>query len=172
MKQWEVRIEVVVANVESTYKYTNTPSKTSFTHFPKRTRMNVLLYRRLYLSQNWGSNHFIQLKHKVVGFKRLQTWYPNIRTFDKIKNHPLVTSGRAYWINNNELCMGYQLRTNPNVFRPIFSEKRQRLLKVVHADIIRPTKFWHAVRVRYWHTTCQLKQLPLECVECIVRFIY
>lgn len=135
--------------------------------------MNVLLYRKLYLSENWGSNRFHMLKHTVVGFQKLQHWYPNRRTlFDRIQNHPFVTSGRAFWINNSELCMGYQLQTNPRVFRPIFSDKRQRLLNVVHANIIHPSNFWHTVRMRYWLTVSQLKQLPLECVDCIVRFIY
>lgn len=135
--------------------------------------MNVILYRKLYLSRNWGSNCFSQLKHTVVGRKRLQKWYPDRRTlFDKIQNHPFVNSGRAFWINDNELCMGYQLRTNPQVFRPIFSIKRQRLLNVVHADIIHPSNFWRTVRMRYWQNLCLLKQLPLECVDCIVRFIY
>ena len=135
--------------------------------------MNVLLYRKLYLSENWGSNRFIQLKHPVVGVPRLQDWYPSSSTlFDNIQNHPFVTSGRAYWINDNELCVGYQLRTNPRVFRPIFSDKRQRLLNVVHTDLIHPSNFWRTVRMRYWQTVCLLKQLPLDCVDCIVRFIY
>ena len=133
--------------------------------------MNVMLYRKLYLTENWGDNRFSQVKHKVVGVKRLQN--PDRRTlFDKIQNHPFVSSGRAYWINDNELCTGYQLRTTPEVFRPIFSHKRQRLLTAVHADIVNPSTFWQAVRTRYWFTVCQLKQLPLECVDCIVRFIY
>ena len=135
--------------------------------------MNVILYRKLYLSRNWGSNCFSQLKHTVVEVERLQKWYPDRRTlFDNIQNHPFVNSGRAFWINDNELCMGYQLRTNPQVFRPIFSIKRQRLLNVVHADIIHPSNFWRTVRMRYWQNLCLLKQLPLECVDCIVRFIY
>ena len=135
--------------------------------------MNVILYRKLYLSRNWGSNCFSQLKHTVVEVERLQKWYPDRRTlFDNIQNHPFVNSGRAFWINDNELCMGYQLRTNRQVFRPIFSDKRQRLLNVVHADIIHPSNFWRTVRMRYWQNLCLLKQLPLECVDCIVRFIY
>ena len=134
--------------------------------------MNVILYRKLYLSRNWGSNCFSQLKHTVVEVERLQKWYPDRRTlFDNIQNHPFVNSGRAFWINDNELCMGYQLRTNPQVFRPIFSVKRQRILNVVHADIIHPSTFWRTVRMRYWQNLCLLKQLPLECVDCIVRFI-
>jgi hypothetical protein len=126
--------------------------------------MNVILYRKLYLSRNWGSNCFSQLKHSVVGVES--------RLVLNIQNHPFVSSGRAYWINDNELCMGYQLRTNPQVFRPIFSSKRQRLLNVVHTDLIHPSNFWRTVRMRYWQNLCLLKQLPLECVDCIVRFIY
>ena len=137
--------------------------------------MNVLLYRKMYLSENWGVNCFVKLKHQVAGSKRLKRCHPNrLRPtgIDWRSNHPIVTSGRGYWINDNELCVGYQLRSTPVVFRPIFSHKRQRLLDVVNADIIHPSTFWHTVRMRYWQTMCQLKQLPLECVDCIVRFIY
>ena len=118
--------------------------------------MNVLLYRKIYLSENWGSNEFSMLNVGV----------------EYRKNHPLVASGQAFWVNDSELCIGYHLNANPAVFRPVFSHKRQRLLEVVNADILHPSTFWHAVRMRYWQTICHLKQLPLACVDCIVRFLY
>ena len=34
-------------------------------------------------------------------------------------NHPLVKSGYAFWISNNELCIGYRLKDNANIFRPV-----------------------------------------------------
>jgi len=36
-------------------------------------------------------------------------------------NHPLVKSGYAFWINNNQLCIGYRLKDNANIFRPVIN---------------------------------------------------
>ena len=135
--------------------------------------MDITLYRKLYLSGNWGSNRFTMIKHKIVGFKKLKVWKNNrVIRVDYRNNHPSVLSGNAYWVNDRELCVGYQLQSNPTVFRPIFSHRRQRLLDQVNAEILRPTHFWRAVRMRYWTTVCNIKQLPLDCLDCIVRFIY
>jgi len=133
--------------------------------------MNITLYRKLYLSENWGSNRFTKIKQKVVAFKKPNVWKNNrVKCVDY--NHPSVLSGHAYWVNDRELCVGYRLQSNPSVFRPIFSHRRQRLLDQVNVEILRPTNFWRAVRMRYWTTICNVKQLPLDCVDCIVRFIY
>jgi len=128
--------------------------------------MNVTRYRKWYLSENWGSNRFTKIT-SLVGFKKRRK---NNRRVDY--NHPSVLSGHAYWVNDRELCVGYRLLSNPSVFRPIFSHRRQRLLDQVNAEILRPTNFWRAVRMRYWTTICNIKQLPLDCADCIVRFIY
>jgi hypothetical protein len=128
--------------------------------------MNVTRYRKWYLSENWGSNRFTKIT-SLVGFKKRRK---NQRRVDY--NHPSVLSGHAYWVNDRELCVGYRLLSNPSVFRPIFSHRRQRLLDQVNAEILCPTNFWRAVRMRYWTTICNIKQLPLDCVDCIVRFIY
>lgn len=133
--------------------------------------MNITLYRKLYLSENWGSNRFTQIKQKVVAFKKSKVCKNN-RVKGVDYNHPSVLSGHAYWVNDREICVGYRLLSNPSVFRPIFSHRRQRLLDQVNVEILRPTNFWRAVRIRYWTTICNVKQLPLECVDCIVRFIY
>jgi hypothetical protein len=120
--------------------------------------MDVILYRKLYLSENWGFNCFSQIKKN--GFRRLKIWYLT------------QTNEEGFWINDHELCVGYELRSNPAIFRPVFSHKRQRLLDVVHTDIVRPSQFWRTVRMRYWQALCKIKHLPLECVDHVVRFIY
>ena len=50
-------------------------------------------------------------------------------------NHPLVNSGNAYWINDTTLCLGYKLKNNHSIFRPIFSYKRQDLINNFQKDI-------------------------------------
>ena len=48
-----------------------------------------------------------------------------------LKIHPLVEKKMAYWTNNNTLLLGYKLKNNDQIFRPIFSgEREERLSKV------------------------------------------
>ena len=44
------------------------------------------------------------------------------------ENHPQVNSGNAYWTTDTTLCLGYTLKSNNTIFRPIFSYKRQELI--------------------------------------------
>lgn len=39
-------------------------------------------------------------------------------------NHPLVTSGEAYWVNNKTLCIGYKLKGNNEIFIPVFNRNK------------------------------------------------
>ena len=121
--------------------------------------MDIIKYRKIYLNNNWGQNHFTAIKQKVSG------------TFN-VYNHPLVLTGQAFWLNDNELCIGYEFNTNPEIFRPIFSHKRQRLLDGVHSNIPNPCAFWNRIKRRYYYIISHIKNLPLECVEHIVRFTY
>ena len=49
--------------------------------------------------------------------------------------HPLVNSGDAYWIDDKTLCLGYRLKNNKAIFRPIFNYKRQKLINNFQKDI-------------------------------------
>ena len=138
--------------------------------------MNVILYRKWYLSAHstGGFDRFTKITHKVdaLACREHSSIACSTGVTRDRNNHPSVLSGHAYWVNDRELCVGYRLLSNPTVFRPIFSHRRQRLLDEVNAEILRPTNFWRAVRMRYWTTICNIKQLPLDCVDCIARFIY
>ena len=90
---------------------------------------------------------------------------------DTHQNHPRVLSKEAFWINDSSLCIGYELRSDPCVFRPIFSYRRQRLLEKVHVGIIHPTVFWNRLRNKYYLCMAKLKQIPLECITQIVQFL-
>ena len=129
--------------------------------------MDVIKYRKLYLSENWGENRFRMIKYRVVN------GYNYTRVFNRWfgANHPLVTSGKAYWINKDELCTGYKLDSNPKIYRPIFSHKRQRLLDEIIKDIINPYKFWNKVRTQYFASLYKIKNLPVVCIENIIMLI-
>jgi len=127
--------------------------------------MDILKYRKLYLSENWGTNRFSMLKYRVKSnFNRVfQTNFG--------KNHPLVLSGQAFWINSGELCIGYKLDENPEIYRPVFSHKRQRLLDKLTKDITNPCKFWNKVRTQYFTSLYKIKNLPVSCIENIIILI-
>ena len=52
-----------------------------------------------------------------------------------LKIHPLVEKKMAYWTNNNTLLLGYKLKNNDQIFRPIFSGKREERLSKVRLAI-------------------------------------
>lgn len=124
--------------------------------------MDIIKYRKWYLSENWGVNNF-----RMVIVKHYKRHWDGIR-----KIHPTVLSGAGFWVNDNELCIGYVLHSNPDIFRPIFSHARHQLLKYVHLNIICPKSFWDNVKMRYYICISKLKKVPLECVRYIVDMLY
>jgi len=136
--------------------------------------MDILKYRKLYLSENWGTNRFSMLTYNVnedVLWNRVfNTAYGSV--------HPLVLSGKAYWINEKELCIGYKLDENPEIYRPIFSHKRQRLVDKMNELMVKP-KFWNKIRTKYFNYLYKMKVklnekesiiLPILCIENIIKF--
>jgi len=130
--------------------------------------MDIQKYRKWYLEVNWGENKFVMIKYGVE-FNQIRK-NNQILTLDFQKNHPLILSGNAFWITHNTLCIGYQLRENTEIFRPIFSHKRQRLLDKVNLKIHNPIKFWNKIKSVYFKTLYHIKMLPIECINNIVIF--
>jgi len=126
--------------------------------FLEKSIMNVEKYRKWYLSENWGDNRF-----KMIIF--------NIGIDNGPITHGLVLSKQAFWVNEHTLCIGYRLCCNPNIYRPIFSHARQRLLDKVHKDIINPAIFWRKIKQRYYLCLSKVKKIPLECVIHIIHYI-
>jgi hypothetical protein len=140
--------------------------------------MDVQKYRRYYLQHNYGMNRFQMIIYNV------DEDVANDRVFETPygRNHPLVLSKKAFWINEHELCVGYKLDTNPEVFRPIFSHSRQIMLDRVHDEeededgnkeqnIRNPFKFWNKIKARYFKTLYKKRKLPIVCINCIIMFI-
>ena len=136
--------------------------------------MDTIKYRKWYLSENWGENRFTMLEF-LVELTQLQFRQNNrIMTVDFQRNHPKVLSGEAYWITHTKLCIGYELDSNPGIYRPIFSHKRQRLLDKVNLNIIKPYKFWNKIKSGYFMSLAKIhsKKIPIECINNIVMFTY
>jgi len=137
--------------------------------------MNIQKYRKLYLQTNWGNNKFNRIiirSHRQRNIYRKDNYYAY---FNKVKkdgwNHNLVYNGNAFWINNYELCIGYELAKDHKIYRPIFSYNRQNLLNKVNNDIINSKIFWNKVKSKYFHSLSHIIKLPIECVHLIVMFI-
>tara|TARA_B100001093_G_scaffold416999_1_gene407830 strand:+ start:448 stop:879 length:432 start_codon:yes stop_codon:yes gene_type:complete len=143
--------------------------------------MDIEKYRKLYLSENWGENSFNMITKKLVDYGHPKMFFEtddsDLSLFysSNIYNshyHPKVESSESFWISENELCIGYEMRLNPEIFRPIFSYERQWFLNKVNADITKPVKFWNKVKSKYYLTLSKNKHIPLECVKIIVDYIY
>ena len=135
--------------------------------------MDAIKYTKIYLERRRGLNKFTMVK--IITNKVLTphtTKSDNIFYHKHYWSHPKVKSGEAFWVRDYELCVGYVLRKNTAIFRPIFSHKRQDLLNEVHLDITNPKKFWDNIKSRYYLELSKISNLPLECVGYIVTFMY
>ena len=119
--------------------------------------MNVTKYRKWYLSENWGHNRFRMMEYYV----------------DFFENHPKVLSGQGYWLTLEKMCIGYEMDSNPEIYRPIFSHKRQRLLNNIHLNIINPYIFWNNIKLKYFMLLVKMysKCIPIDCIKNIIMFI-
>ena len=84
------------------------------------------------------NSRWVEIKKNIKDAEiKLVPYYGNSATGRRgwssvaLKIHPLVEKKMAYWNNNNTLLLGYKLKNNGQIFRPIFSgEREERLSKV------------------------------------------
>jgi hypothetical protein len=128
--------------------------------------MNFEFYRKYYLEENWGENRFIAKLKKISPENYPPTVYYR-------RNHPLVLSGIGFWINFRELCIGYELSENSEIFRPIFSHNRQILLDELNTNIHDGyvDKFWNKIKSGIWNALVEIRKLPVDCIENIITYI-
>jgi len=140
--------------------------------------MDIRKYRTIVLCHNHETNRFQMIKYNI---ERDVEQNRVFKTAYGI-NHPLVLSKKAFWINKDELCIGYKLDTNPEIYRPIFSHSRQRILDKVHNEEIdddgnknqnirNPYKFWNKIKTKYFNTLYKKRELPTVCISRIIMFI-
>ena len=140
--------------------------------------MNSIKYRKWCLTENQQENKLTMIKEKV----NVPLCFPCPYSINFQRSHPKVLSGEAFWISHSEQCIGYHSRTNPDIFRPVFSYKRQRLLDKVHYNkkedkpgeendysIIKPNLRY--ARKKYLFGLVKKKELPMDCVKIILSFI-
>jgi len=140
--------------------------------------MNSTIYRKVVLVENWNDNQFIMIKKKVNVSRCLHCPY----SINFQRMHPMVLTEEAFWVSHNELCIGYHYTINSDIFRPVFSYKRQGLLDKVHGNrkednqgeenyysIIKPNLRY--ARKKYLFGFVRKKELPMDCVKIILSFI-
>jgi hypothetical protein len=110
-----------------------------------------------------------------VRFSQWQTKY--LRVYDYIwpqnfgdENHPLVNKGEAYWTNDTTLVVGYFLFDNPNIFRTIFSHRRQDIIDEFQSCI--PVIVHIRNKSRAFIALFKIKKLPRVIVEKIINLVY
>jgi hypothetical protein len=99
-----------------------------------------------------------------------RTWYQSDLWFQHTEplNHPLVNSGDAYWTDDKTLCLGYKLKNNETIFRPIFCHKRQDLINNFQKDIsklvLKREKCMNYIEFY------RIRRLPKDILYCIFDF--
>ena len=136
--------------------------------------MNSIKYRKWYLTENWGDNQFTIIKEKVNIPPRCSNC-PYSINFQI--SHPKVLSGEAFWTSHNELCVGYHSSTNPDIFRPIFSYKRQRFIDKLNSSIDNPNLEYARKKYlfgldKYFIGLYNKNPLPMDCIEIILSYIH
>lgn len=135
--------------------------------------MNSIKYRKWYLTENWGENQFTIIKEKV----NVPRCFPCPYSINFQISHPKVLSGEAFWISHNELCVGYHSSTNPDIFRPIFSYKRQRFIDKLNSSIDNPNLEYARKKYlfgldKYFVGLDNKNPLPMDCIEIILSYIH
>ena len=85
-------------------------------------------------------------------------------------NHPLVNRGIAFWLNHYTLCLGYKLKHNNNIFRPIFNRNRQQLMNEFQNNIRKIVL--KREEKRAFIELIKIKKLPNEIIDKIVKIAY
>ena len=132
--------------------------------------MNIHKYREIYL------NDFTMQKVRTPEPRIYYNWC-SVTSVEEMRpgNHPWVNERNAFWIGGQELCVGWILKHNPNIYRPIFSYKRNDLINKINRDIVLGTsvnKIWKKAKSRYFIQLCLIKKIPIFVVMQIVDFTY
>lgn len=83
-------------------------------------------------------------------------------------NHPLVNSGDAYWLDDRTLCLGYKLRSNNDIYRPIFSHIRQDSINKFQENIKKTVL--KREETAAWYEFVRIKKLPIDIVDKVIEY--
>lgn len=88
--------------------------------------------------------------------------------------HPIVENGEGFWINDSEIVIGYRLRKNPSITRPIYNYRRELMFRKVKLYINRYMKFCIAIvrQKMIKKELIKIKFLPIVIIQNILRYSY
>ena len=121
--------------------------------------MNITKYRQYFVRRDKWSKVLMTVPPRTRMRWSLQ-WF----------QHPLVTSKKAWWLNDTTLCLGYQLLNNPDIFRPIFGFSRQRNIDQFQNNINRVVE--KRKEKRAFIELFKIKRFPRVLVEKIIKLAY
>lgn len=136
--------------------------------------MDITKYRQHVVNSPYVTNHL-----NGEPWEQVRVWVPShLRLCHRLStcttnfsgNHPLVNSHQAYWLTDASLCLGYRLRNNPDIFRPVFSHKRQRNINEFQNNIKRVVEKRNEIRA--FIELFKIKRFPRVLVEKIIKLAY
>ena len=135
--------------------------------------MDIIKYRKYVVNFSYISDHinnkpWEQLQLIIPIYNRGGPLWPWLNL--SRQNHPLVNKGEAYWSNSTHLCLGYRLKNNHDIFRPIFNNDRQNIINQFQNNINRVVIKRNEKRA--FIELLKIKRLPIELVEKIIKLTY
>ena len=95
--------------------------------------MNIIKFKKKIVNKKFWDEELMD----VLLWKKTYLTKLSIRCKDRMEviNHPLVLTGQAYWYDDNNICIGYRLKTNKKIFIPVFNYNKQNVLNSIHNQI-------------------------------------
>ena len=137
--------------------------------------MNITNYRKYVVNSPYVTNHILPENEWDQVRKYVENWQrfnPAVFGYTNSRHtvHPEVNSGKAYWTNYTTLCLGYKLRSNPTIFRPIFRNDHQQKINQFQCNIKRIVK--KRDQKRAFVELFKIKKIPSELIDKIVKLAY
>lgn len=103
--------------------------------------MKIVKKQNIIYNEEWSN---------LIGCYLKPNWYYDIKEVSSYYNttfrknrHPLIRKGLAFW-DNNQLVIGYNLKNNSDIFRPLWCKKREKEYRKVRIEINMYSKFYAA----------------------------
>ena len=137
--------------------------------------MNITKYRKYVVNSPYVTNHILPENEWDQVRKYVENWQrfnPAVFGYTNSRHtvHPEVNSGKAYWTNYTTLCLGYKLRSNPDIFRPIFRHNHQQKINEFQCNIKRIVK--KRDQKRAFVELFKIKKIPRVLIDKIVKLAY
>tara|TARA_B110000091_G_C13655120_1_gene407124 strand:+ start:244 stop:651 length:408 start_codon:yes stop_codon:yes gene_type:complete len=132
--------------------------------------MDISKYRR-FVVKVWSVDSDNGFARDWIGeYKSVEPRMIGVNRNYFVPNHPLVNSGDAFWANSVTLCLGYYMLGANDIFRPIFSYKRQKMINEFQRNIARVVKKRNEKMA--YVAIVKIKKLPLVLIDEIIRLAY